>query len=177
MLKRCRALHNSIMNDAPCDPVKAFPFETEVGPKHSVSQIATCQGAANTTSRKLLSREIDLDRRRAEPRAVHARDLARAEVKMDAAAASETDAKMRLPIGEAKLEDEEKYIALSESSLSVRVSGRYKHELRFGSVVASGVPKTKRTRRTDLNQKCPNLIFVKAGCQPTYWAASEVFGY
>ena len=49
----------------------------------------------STTSSKLLARQINLDRRRAELRAIHARDLAGA--KVDAAVA-EADAEARLRI-------------------------------------------------------------------------------
>ena len=99
--------------------LKDCPPETDLGPEDSVSQVASCQGALSTTSSKLLARQIDLDRRRAELRAIHARDLAKA--KADAAVA-EADAEARLRIGEAKLEAEEKYLALSKSCSSVAVS-------------------------------------------------------
>ena len=83
-------------------------------------------------------------RKRAELRAIHARDLAR--TKADAvAAAAEADAEARLRIGEAKFEVEEKYIALSESGLSVAVSRRYKDKLRVSSVVTFGAPKTRHS--------------------------------
>ena len=87
------------------DPFKVCPPETDLGPEDSVSQVASCQGALSTTSSKLLARQIDLDRRRAELRAIHARDLARAKADAAAAAAAaEIDAEARLRIGEAKLE-------------------------------------------------------------------------
>ena len=91
---------------------------TNVGPEDSFSQVASCQGAMSTTSSKRLARQIDLDRGRAELRAIHARDLTK--TKTDAAVA---DAEARLRIGEAELEAEEKYIALSESGSSVAISG------------------------------------------------------
>ena len=74
------------MGDALCDLVKDRPSETELGPEDSVSQVASCQGAMSTTSGKLLARQINLDRRRAERRAIHASDLARTKAKFDAAA-------------------------------------------------------------------------------------------
>ena len=59
-------------------PLKDCPIETDLGPEDSVSQVASCQGAMSTRSSRLLARQIDLDRRRAELGAIHARDLARA---------------------------------------------------------------------------------------------------
>ena len=99
-----------------------------------------------------------------------------------AAAAAEADAEARLRIGEAKNEAEEKYIALSESSSSVAVSGRYKNKLRLISVVTSGVPKTIDTRKTDLNEKIENFDFcyksnvAVASCQLDL-AANKAFYY
>ena len=70
----------------------------------------------------MLARQIDLDCRRAELRAIHSRDLARAKADASAAegaavgaAVGEADAEAKLKIEEAKLEAEEKCIALSES--------------------------------------------------------------
>ena len=139
------------MSDALCDPFKSCPPETDLGLEDSVSRVASCQGALSTTSSKLLARQIDLDRRRAELRAIHARDLARAKEDATAAAAAtaaavEPDAEARLRIGEAKLEAEEKYIALSESGSSVAVSERFKNKLCLSSVVTFGVHKTTDTR-------------------------------
>ena len=74
------------MGDALCDLVKDRLSETELGPEDSVSQVASCQGAMSTTSGKLLARQINLDRRRAERRAIYASDLARTKAKSDAAA-------------------------------------------------------------------------------------------
>ena len=128
-------------------------------------------------SSKLFARQIDLDRRRAELRAIYAHGLAKA--KEDAAAA---EAEARLQIGEAKLEAEEKYIAFFESGSSVAVSGKFKNKLCLSSVVTSGVLKTMNTRKTDLNQKCANDYVcengnvVAASCQPTL-AASKAFNY
>ena len=119
----CLQLHDGTMSDALRDPFKGCPPETDLDPEDSVSQVASCQGAMSATSNELLARQIDLDRRRAELRAIHARGLARA--KKDAAAA---EAEARLQIGEAKLEAEEKYIALSESGLSVAVLERFKNK-------------------------------------------------
>ena len=113
LYNQCLQSHNNT-SDALCDPFKSCPPETHLGTEDSVSQVASCQGTLNTTSSKLLARQIDLDRKRAELRAIHARDLARA--KADAAAAAEADAETRLRIGEAKLEAEE-YNALSEGWL------------------------------------------------------------
>ena len=81
LLKRCRRLHNSTINNAPSDPVKGCQSETELGPQDSISQIVSCQDAASTTSNKLLARQLDLYCRRAALRAIHVRDLARAETK------------------------------------------------------------------------------------------------
>ena len=50
----------------------------------------------SVTFNELLARQIDLDRRRAELRAIHARDLAEARADAAAAAASEADVKARL---------------------------------------------------------------------------------
>ena len=108
--------------------------------------------------------------------------LAKADAAAAAAAAAETDVEARLRIGEANLEAEEKYIALSESGSSVTVSERYKNKLRLSSVVTSGVHKTIDTRKTDLNRKCANVgfredgIFTAANCQPAV-AASKIFNY
>ena len=99
-----------IMGDALCNPIKDSPCETELGPEDSVSQVASCHGIMSTTSTKVLARQIDFDRRRAELRAIHTRNLAGA--KADAAAAG-ANAEARLRIREAKLEAEEKCIALS----------------------------------------------------------------
>ena len=162
LLKRCRGMHNSTMDDALSDPVKACQPETELSPEDSISQIECCQDAASTMSNKLLARQFDLHCRRAALRPICVRDLARAETKANAAAAAETDAVARLQIGEAKLEDKEKYIALYESASSVGVSRRYKHKLRFSSVVASGVHRNMDTRRTDLNEKCAKFDFCES---------------
>ena len=54
------------MGDALCDPVKDGPLETDLIPEDSVSQVTSCQDAMSTTSSKLLARQIDPDRRRAE---------------------------------------------------------------------------------------------------------------
>ena len=178
----CMELQNNIMSDALCDPFKDCPPETDLGLEDSVSQVASCQGTLSTTSSKLLARQIDLDRRRAELRTIHARDLARAKADAAAAAAAELDAEARLRIGEAKHETEEKYIALPESGSSVAVSERFKNKLRLSSVVTSSVHKTTDTRKTDLNQKCANDYFCKNGnvsaasCQPAL-AASKAFNY
>ena len=45
LLDRCRELHDNTMGDALSDPVKDRPFETELKPKDSVPQVASCQGA------------------------------------------------------------------------------------------------------------------------------------
>ena len=121
LFNRCLKLHDGTMSDALRDPFKDCPPETDLGLKDSVSQVACCQGALITTSSKLLARQIDLDRRRAELRAIHARDLTK--TKTDAAAvAAEADAEAMLRIGEAKLKAEEKYIVLSKSGSSMTVS-------------------------------------------------------
>ena len=111
----------------------------------------------------MLARQIDLDRRRSEPRAIHARDLARAKADAAAASTAEADAEARLRMGKAKLEAEEKYTALSESGSSVAVSGGFEHKLRLSNVVASGVPKTMDTRKTDLNRKCVDVDCRESG--------------
>ena len=69
------------MSDALCNPFEDFPPDTDLGSEDSVSQVAM-----STASSHLLARQIDLDRRRTEFRAIHARDLAKA--KADAAAAA-----------------------------------------------------------------------------------------
>ena len=84
------------MDNAPSDPVKGCQSETELGPQDSISQILSCQDAASTTSNKLLARQFDQHCRRAALRAIHVRDLARAETKEDAAAAAEADVEARL---------------------------------------------------------------------------------
>ena len=63
----------------------------------------------STTSSKLLARQINLDRKRAELQAIHTRDPAMAK------AAAEGDAEARIRNGEAKLKVEEKCIAISKS--------------------------------------------------------------
>ena len=83
------------MSDALCNPFKDCPPETDLGLEDSVSQVASCQGTLSMTSSILLARQIDLDRRRAELRVIHARDLARAKADADAAAAAEADAEAR----------------------------------------------------------------------------------
>ena len=165
------------MSDALCDPVEDCPPETDLGPEDSVSHIASCQGAMTTTSGKLLARHVRLilTAGARNLRAIHARDLAKAN-----AAVAEADAEARLRIGKAKLKAEEKYIALSESSLAMAVSG--KHKFRLISVVTSGVSKTIDTRKADLNRKCPSVYFCENGnvatasCQPAL-AASKAFNY
>ena len=112
------------MSDALCEPFKNLPIETDMGPEDSVSQVANCQGTLSATSSKLLACQIDLDPRHAELRVIHAHDLAR--VKADAAA--EVDTEARLQIGEAKLEAEEKYIALSESGSSIAILEKSKNK-------------------------------------------------
>ena len=90
-------LHDGTVSDALRDPFKDCPPETGLGPENRISQVASCQGALSSTSSKLLARQIDLDRRPAELRGIHGRDLARA--KADAAvasAAAEVDAEARL---------------------------------------------------------------------------------
>ena len=181
LFNRCLQSHDNTMSDALCDPYKDCPPETDLGPEENVFQVASCQGAISTTSSKLLARQIDLDRSRAELRAIHAGDLAR--VKADsAAAAAEADAEARLRIGEVKLVAEEKYIALSESGSSVAVSGRYKNKLCLSSVVTSGVPKIINPCETDQNRKFANVDFrendnvAAASCQPAL-AASKAFNY
>ena len=82
-----------------------------------------------------MARQIDLDHRRAELRAIHARDLARTTADPASAAAAAADAEARLRIGEAKLKAEKKYIALSESGSSVGVLERFK--INFAQVVLS----------------------------------------
>ena len=75
LFNRCQQSHDNTLSDALCDPLKNCPPETDMGPKNSVFQIARCPGAMSTTSSKLLARQIDLDCRRAELRAIHAHDL------------------------------------------------------------------------------------------------------
>ena len=88
------------------------------------------------------------------------------------------DAEAKLRIGKSKLEAADKYIALSESGSSVAVSGRYKRKICHSSIVASSVPETIDTGRTDINGKCENADFRESGnvaaasSQPA-WAASK----
>ena len=84
------------MSGALCNPFQDCPPKTDLGPEDSVSQVASCQGAMSTTSSRLLAPQIDFHRRRAELRAIHASDLARAKADAAAtAAAAETDAEAR----------------------------------------------------------------------------------
>ena len=62
----CMQSQNNIVSDALCNPFKDCPPETDLGLENSVSQVASCQGTLSSTSSKLLARQIDLDRRRAE---------------------------------------------------------------------------------------------------------------
>ena len=101
LFDRCLQLYDNTTSNALCDPLKDCPPETDLGREDSVSQVASCQGAISTTSCKLLARQIDFDRWRAELQAFHAGDLARA--KADAAAAAEADAEARLRIGKVVL--------------------------------------------------------------------------
>ena len=83
LFDRCLQSHNNTTSDALCNPFKDCLPETDLFPEDSVSQVASCQGAMSTTSSILLARQIDLDRRRAELRAIHARDLATAKADAD----------------------------------------------------------------------------------------------
>ena len=78
----------------------------------------------------MLARQIEIDRKRIELKAIRERDLAMAEADAAAAAAkAKADADAKFLVEEAKLEAEEKYIALSERGSSVTSSRRGKCSL------------------------------------------------
>ena len=178
LYNQCLQSHNNT-SDALCDPFKSCPPETNLGPEDSVFQDASCQGTLSTTSSKLLARQIDLDRERAELRAIHVRDLARA--KADALLLPKLTPRPGYELGKQSSKLKNTMLFLKAGS-SVAVSERFKNKLRLSSVVISGVHKTTDTRKTDLNQKCENNYFCKNGnvaaasCQPAS-AASKAFNY
>ena len=108
----------------------------EVEPEDSVSQVSKRVSKISTASSKMLARQIEIDRKRVELKAIRERDLAMAEADVAAAAAAaaaaakaKADADAKFLVEEAKLEAEEKYIALSERGSSVTSSRRGKRSL------------------------------------------------
>ena len=100
----------------------------EVEPEDSVSQVSERVSKISTASSKMLARQIEIDRKRVELKAIRERDLAMAEadavaaVAAAAAAKAKADADAKFLVEEAKLEAEEKYIALLERGSSVTSS-------------------------------------------------------
>ena len=111
----------------------------EVELEDSVSQVSERVSKISTASSKMLARQIEIDRKRIELKAIRERDLAMAEADAAAAAAAaaaataaakaKADADAKFLVEEAKLEAEEKFMALSERGLSVTSSLRGKCSL------------------------------------------------
>ena len=100
-------------------------FDDDLGPEDSVSQVKAPASTLSTTS-KLLARKIEVERKRVELEVARDRDLANAKAEAEAAAAAvaaaakaKADAEARFRIQGAKLDAEEKLIALSEHGASV----------------------------------------------------------
>ena len=101
-------------------------FDDDLEPEDSVSQVKAPASTLSTTS-KLLARKIEVERKRVELEVARDRDLANAKAEAEAAAAAavaaaakaKADAEARFRIQGAKLDAEEKLIALSEHGASV----------------------------------------------------------
>ena len=116
--EQCRkSLHDATRRAI--DILNENEFYDDLEPEDSVSQVKAPASTLSTIS-KLLARKIEVERKRVELEVARDRDLANAKAEADAAAAkAKADAEARFRIQGAKLDAEEKLIALSEHGASV----------------------------------------------------------
>ena len=118
----------NLLGERECDPVEhCSSIDHEIGPEDSASQVTDRHSVSTTVSKRSV-RQIEIDLRRIELRAAHARDLAKAKAKAKAAAAAAAeaaaeaeaaDAEAKLRVEEARLEAEERLSTLSRRGSSV----------------------------------------------------------